>query len=1131
MLPFWLRVRVINVFFNVIHLPCHLHSHTLNLAGAPFSGHLAGDGKPPKLASLRKPISFSTIILTFSKMGHHFLHLLLCLLFFTTHHANAFNPSIPNDALSLLTFKRFVSSDPSNLLSGWSHRSSLKFCNWHGVTCGGGDGRVTELNVTGLRGGELLSDIGNLSELRILSLSGNMFSGEIPVSLVNLRGLEILELQGNNFSGKLPFQMSYFESVFLVNLSGNAFSGEIPNGLVFSRNVEIVDLSNNQFSGSIPLNGSGSCDSLKHLKLSHNFLTGEIPHQIGKCRNLRTLLVDGNILDGEIPHEIGDAVELRVLDVSRNSLTGRIPNELGNCLKLSVLVLTDLYEDHGGSNDGSLLEDSRFRGEFNAFVGNIPYKVLLLSGLRVLWAPRANLGGRLPAAGWSDSCSLKVLNLAQNYVTGVVPESLGMCRNLTFLDLSSNNLVGHLPLQHLRVPCMTYFNVSRNNISGTLPGFMKERCRSSSTLAALEPAFLELEGLNDAYFNIRSWRSQENAFIGSGFEETVVVSHDFSSNSFVGPLPLFFVGDNLFTENENRNISYMLSLNNNKFNGTLPYRLVSNCNDLKTLSVNLSVNQLCGEISQALFLNCLKLMDFEASYNQIGGSIQPGIEELALLRRLDLTGNKLLRELPNQLGNLKNMKWMLLGGNNLTGEIPYQLGRLTSLVVLNVSHNSLIGTIPPSLSNATGLEILLLDHNNLSGEIPLLVCALSDLVQLDVSFNNLSGHIPPLQHMSDCDSYKGNQHLHPCPDPYFDSPASLLAPPVVKNSHRRRWKKVRTVVITVSASALVGLCALLGIVLVICCRKGKLTRHSSIRRREVVTFQVVPIELSYDSVVTTTGNFSIRYLIGTGGFGSTYKAELSPGFLVAIKRLSIGRFQGMQQFETEIRTLGRIRHKNLVTLIGYYVGKAEMLLIYNYLSGGNLEAFIHDRSGKNVQWPVIYKIAKDIAEALSYLHYSCVPRIVHRDIKPSNILLDEDLNAYLSDFGLARLLEVSETHATTDVAGTFGYVAPEYATTCRVSDKADVYSYGVVLLELISGRRSLDPSFSDYGNGFNIVPWAELLMTEGRCSELFSSALWEVGPKEKLLGLLKIALTCTEETLSIRPSMKHVLDKLKQLKS
>ncbi|XLT63066.1 hypothetical protein HN873_019590 [Arachis hypogaea] len=572
----------------------------------------------------------------------------------------------------------------------------------------------------------------------------------------------------------------------------------------------------------------------------------------------------------------------------------------------------------------------------------------------------------------------------------------------------------------------------------------------------------------------------------------------------------------------------MLFLNNNEFNGSLSNQLVLNCNDLEALSVNLSMNHLSNGDSPALLLDCLRLTVFEAAYNQISGSIGKDIGHLMMLQRLDLSGNKLFGSLPDELGSLKNMKLMLLAGNNLTGEIPSQLGQLAYLSVLNLSHNALVGTIPASLSNATNLEILLLDHNKLFGEIPLSFSTLSKLVQLDVSFNNLSGHIPYLQHPNDCGSYKGNEHLHSCPDPYSDLPASLPVPLEVKSLHRHR--KSRTLVIALVSSGSLVICILMGIVLMIIFGRSKFGRLSSLRRRQVVTFQDIPTELSYDGVVTATGNFSIRYLIGTGGFGSTYKAELSPGFLVAIKRLSIGRFQGIQQFETEIRTLGRIRHKNLVTLIGYYVGETEMFLIYNYLSGGNLEAFIHDRSGKKVQWPVIYKIAKDIAEALAYLHYSCVPRIVHRDIKPSNILLDEELNAYLSDFGLARLLEVSETHATTDVAGTFGYVAPEYATTCRVSDKADVYSFGVVLLELLSGRKSLDPSFSEYGNGFNIVPWAELLITEGRCSELFSSALWEAGPKDKLLALLKLALTCTVETLSIRPSMKQVLEKLKQLK-
>lgn len=150
-------------------------------------------------------------------------------------------------------------------------------------------------------------------------------------------------------------------------------------------------------------------------------------------------------------------------------------------------------------------------------------------------------------------------------------------------------------------------------------------------------------------------------------------------------------------------------------------------------------------------------------------------------------------------------------------------------------------------------------------------------------------------------------------------------------------------------------------------------------------------------------------------------------------------------------------------------------------------------------------------------------------MKPSNILLDDDFNAYLSDFGLARLLGTSETHATTGVAGTFGYVAPEYAMTCRVSDKADVYSYGVVLLELLSDKKALDPSFSCYGNGFNIVGWACMLLGQGHAKEFFTAGLWDSGPHDDLVEVLHLAVVCTVESLSRRPTMKQVVRRLKQL--
>ncbi|XVF16094.1 hypothetical protein REPUB_Repub10bG0001800 [Reevesia pubescens] len=993
--------------------------------------------------------------------------------------------STPDSAI-LLSLKKSIFDDPSNLLSSWS--PSTTHCSWYGVRCANFSHKVTAL-----------------------SLAHHGFSGEIPTVIGDLKFLEVLELQGNNLSGPIPSQITSIPSLTLLNLSFNSFSGYIPDKLIGNTNLEVIDFSNNLLSGRISVDNSSRCESLTLLRLSNNYLVDNIPPEIGNCKNLRTLLLDGNILQGKIPAEIGQITELRVLDVSRNSLTDVIPKEIAECKKLSVVVLTNLVDFVSDEKTSSM--DS-FRGEFNAFDGGVPFELFSLSSLEVLWAPRANLGGRLPA-NWSELCSLRVLNLGQNYFGGVLPENIGMCKNLTFLDLSSNNLFGYLPWQ-LRVPCMMYFNVSRNNISGNIPGYRKGSCDGS-----LDSSFIDVEDkwVAFAYANLPFWGSKT----GLMMDENFAIVHDLSWNRFTGPLPMFSIGDRILASE--RKFSYRLLLNNNTLNGSSYRELISDCDKLQSVSVNLSSNQIGGGMQEAFFLDCLQLTEFEAAYNQIEGSIDPGIGNLKMLQLLDFRGNRLSGSLPDQLRKLKNLTWISLGENHLTGEIPYELGQLASIKFLDLSHNSLTGSIPASLTNATNLETLLLNHNQLSGEIPSSFSLLSHLTLLDLSFNDLSGPIPNLQHQSNCTAFRGNRRLPQC----LSSAATSERP--MGPAKFQKERNLKSIIIAAVTSASVLLCMVPVVVIICQFRRRKLRRHGALKRKVVVTFADAPNELNYDNVARATGNFSIRNLIGTGGFGSTYKAELVPGYHVAVKKLYIGRFQGIQQFDAEIRTLGRIRHKNLVTLIGYYAGENEMFLIYNYLSGGNLETFIHDKSGKNVQWSVIYKITMDIAQALAYLHYSCVPRIVHRDIKPSNILLDENLNAFLSDFGLARLLEVSETHATTDVAGTFGYVAPEYATTCRVSDKADVYSFGVVLLELLSGKKSLDPSFSEYGNGFNIVEWTKLLIKEGRPSELFSAELWEAEPRENLLGMLRLAYACTAETLSVRPSMKQVLGKLKQLKS
>ncbi|TYH10134.1 hypothetical protein ES288_A07G154600v1 [Gossypium darwinii] len=488
---------------------------------------------------------------------------------------------------------------------------------------------------------------------------------------------------------------------------------------------------------------------------------------------------------------------------------------------------------------------------------------------------------------------------------------------------------------------------------------------------------------------------------------------------------------------------------------------------------------------------------------------------------------------------MKEIRYLSLSNNNFSGAMPWDLVQLSSLEVLELSSNSLSGEILPDLAELKHLSALRLDHNKLTGQIPFGFSNMTALSVFNVSFNNLTGSIPLNSISLNCESVKENPNLQPC---HTDQSSSELERHHFGNisqggrSPRENIQKIRSefnqIEIASITSASVIFSVLIALIFFLVCMKkfacNAVSDHVS-GRKEVVTCNSISIQLTYENVVRATGCFNLQNCIGSGGFGATYKAEVVPGVVVAVKRLSLGRFQGVQQFAAEIKTLGRVQHPNLVTLIGYHVSEAEMFLIYNYLPGGNLENFIQERSRRTVEWRMLHKIALDIACALMHLHDECVPRVLHRDIKPSNILLDKHFNAYLSDFGLARLLGTSETHATTDVAGTFGYVAPEYAMTCRVSDKADVYSYGVVVLVLLSDKKALDPSFSSFGNGFNIVTWASMLLAQGQGCEFFMARLWDSGPQHDLIEVLHLAVMCTGESPSSRPSMREVARRLKAI--
>ncbi|KAM0875459.1 hypothetical protein ACQ4PT_036776 [Festuca glaucescens] len=1050
--------------------------------------------------------------------------LLLLLLLITA--AQASGGSGGGERESLLRFKAAVTADSGGLLRDWSP-ASPDHCLWPGVSCGASS-EVVALNVSASPGrrlsGALSPSVAALRGLRVLALPSHALAGPLPAAIWTLRRLRVLDLSGNRLQGEIPPSLAC-AALRTLDLAYNSLNGSVPAALGSLLGLRRLSLASNRLGGAIPdeLGGAG-CRSLQFLDLSGNLLVGGIPRSLGDCSKLEALLLSSNLLDDLIPPEIGRLGNLRALDVSRNSLSGPVPAELGDCAQLSVLVLSNPYvlvDGLNASDDGDV-ED------FNYFQGRIPDAVAALPKLRVLWAPRATLEGELPG-NWSSCQSLEMINLGENLFSGGIPRGLFDCRHLKFLNLSSNKFTGSVD-PSLPVPCMDVFDVSGNRLSGSIPVFLSKDCPSSQ--------LLPFDDLVSEYTSFFAYQAIAVFVSSSGVMATDLSSyHSFARNSFTGTVTSLPIA----AEKLGMQGAYAFLADGNNLAGELQPGLFNKCNSSRGFIVDVGYNLITGGIPEEIGSLCPSLVVLGVAGNRLSGLIPTSIGQLDYLIRLDLSRNQLGGEIPTSVKKLPHLELLSLSHNLLNGTIPDDINQLHSLKVLDLSSNLLAGEIPRALADLANLTDLFLDNNKLTGEIPAELANVASLTKFNVSFNNLSGPVPTNSSAVGCDSVIGNPLLQSChmytlvvpsagqQGRGLNSNDNDTAPVDPQNQGDNSSFNAIEIASITSATAIVAVLLAL-IVLFIYTRKCVpcMSARSS-GRREVIIFQEIGVPITYETVVRATGTFNASNCIGSGGFGATYKAEISPGVLVAIKRLSVGRFQGAQQFHAEIKTLGRLRHPNLVTLVGYHLGESEMFLIYNYLPGGNLERFIQERSKRPVGWKRLHKIALDIAKALAYLHDTCVPRILHRDVKPNNILLDTNHNAYLSDFGLARLLGNSETHATTGVAGTFGYVAPEYAMTCRVSDKADVYSYGVVLMELISDKKALDPSFSPYGNGFNIVAWACMLLRQGRGREFFVDGLWEVGPHDDLIEVLHLAVICTVESLSVRPTMKQVVQRLKQL--
>lgn len=494
---------------------------------------------------------------------------------------------------------------------------------------------------------------------------------------------------------------------------------------------------------------------------------------------------------------------------------------------------------------------------------------------------------------------------------------------------------------------------------------------------------------------------------------------------------------------------------------------------------------------------------------------------------LSLPNHKLSGSISPDIGKLEHLQFLALHDNNLYREIPPDLGNCTELLSLYLQGNFLSGLIPSELGNLSSLQNLDLSSNSLSESIPASLGKLDKLVVFNVSNNFLIGEIPSNGHLATFgnSSFIGNRGL--CGEQINKEckgggPSPFSQPPTSENQAKKKYSGR----LLISASATVGALLLVALMCFWGCflykrlgkNDGKSLAMDVSGGASIVMFHG---DLPYTSkdIIKKLEMLNEEHIIGSGGFGTVYRLAMDDGNVFALKRI-VKMNEGFDRFfERELEILGSIKHRSLVNLRGYCNSPTSKLLIYDFLPGGSLDEALHERS-EQLEWDARLNIIMGAAKGLAYLHHDCSPRIIHRDIKSSNILLDANFGARVSDFGLAKLLEDEESHITTIVAGTFGYLAPEYMQSGRATEKTDVYSFGVLVLEVVSGKRPTDASFIE--KGLNIVGWLNHLISENRQREMVDSQCEGV-QTESLDALLSIAIQCVSSAPEDRPTMHRVV--------
>ncbi|TVU15741.1 hypothetical protein EJB05_39279, partial [Eragrostis curvula] len=852
--------------------------------------------------------------------------------------------------------------------------------------------------------------------------------------------------------------------------------GQIPEELRNLTRLTNLDLRQNYLTGPLP-SFLGELTAMQYMSLGINALSGSVPKELGNLTNLVSLGFGSNYLNGSLPSELGNLVKLEQLYIDSAGLSGPLPESFSKLTRMKTVWASDndftgQIPDYIGS--WTNLTELRFQG--NSFQGPLPTS---LSNLVQLTSLRLGdiVNGSSSLAFISNLTSLNTLVLRNCKISDTLASvNFSKFANLNLLDLSFNNITGQIPQALLNLNLLNFLFLGNNSLSGSLPSSL------GASLKNLDFSYNQLSG------SFPSWANENN-------------------------LQLNLVANNFVINNSNRSILppglECLQRNTPCFLGSpQSASFAVDCGSGKSISG--SDNSVYQPDDASLG---------PASY-YVTGATTWGISNVG--RFMDASNGSYIiyssRQFPNSLdselfqtarmspSSLRYYGVGLENGNYTVtlqfAEFDFEDSQTWKSVGKRVFDIYIQGE-----RKEQNFDI----RKEAGGKS---YTAVKKQYTIPVTKNFLEIHLFWAGKGTCCIPTQG----------YYGPAISALSAtpnfkPTVRSAAQKKSSNKTGVVVGVVVGAVVlGLVALAGF-LMWRKKRGQL----SLEQQELYSIVGRPNVFSYGELRTATDNFSSINLLGEGGYGSVFKGKLTDGRVVAVKQLSETSHQGKKEFATEIETISRVQHRNLVKLFGCCLEGNKPLLVYEYLENGSLDKALFGRAKLNLDWSTRFEICLGIARGLAYLHEESSIRVVHRDIKASNVLLDANLNPKISDFGLAKLYDDKKTHVSTKVAGTFGYLAPEYAMRGHMTEKVDVFAFGVVVLETLAGRPNFDNTLDE--DKVYILEWAWQLYEEKHPLDMVDPKLAEFNGDE-VLRAIHVALLCTQGSPHQRPSMSRAVSML-----